>query len=72
MEPRIYMNTSNTTAQASASAGQVLAAIGIILALAITVPLLGVLMIPGVLVATWMRAHLPEASPVRRVMVRLP
>ncbi len=66
------MQATNVMAQGSTSLGQVFAAIGIILALAITVPVLGILMVPGALIAGWMRAHLPGSSPIRRAAIVRP
>ncbi len=59
------MQTTNTMARGSASVGQIFAAIGIILFLAITVPVLGVVMIPGVLTAAWWRAHRSDVRAMR-------
>ena len=49
------MNGTNTVPQGSTSYGQALAATGLIVFLALTVPLVGLLMIPAVVVATLWR-----------------
>lgn len=56
------MEPSKTIAQGSVSLRQVFAAIGILVGLAITVPLIGILMIPGVAIASWARALAADAG----------
>ncbi|HVI97035.1 MAG TPA: hypothetical protein VM753_23630 [Anaeromyxobacter sp.] len=56
------MERSKAVGQGSVSVGQAFAAVGIIVALAITVPVIGILMVPGVLLATWIRALVEDAS----------
>ena len=67
------MERSKAVGQGSVSVGQAFAAVGIIVALAITVPVIGILMVPGVLLATWIRALVEDASAGRpRLRIRVP
>lgn len=59
------MQQTNGIEQGSATLRQSLAAIGILVALAITVPIFGILMIPGVALAALARAIVDAAPRLR-------
>jgi hypothetical protein len=67
------MERSKAVSQGSMTVGEAFAATGIIVGLAITVPVIGILMIPGALLATWIRALVEDASAGRpRLRIRVP